>query len=128
MLSSRSRSARPAALPPDPRAAPRVAGRLAAQRPGSWQHTRAAPLTAEECFARLHAAGWSVGEAAFTGASGLGWVVLGYNGENLIRATGSTSGQAWRAACAQARALGMLGRAGRSPGPFKGEHRLEPKK
>jgi hypothetical protein len=63
-----------------------------------------------EHLAELHRAGWSVGDAAFvTDAGGLVWVVSGHNGENPIRAEGLTPAVAWRAACDQARALGMLG-------------------
>jgi len=38
----------------------------------------------DESFARLHRAGWSVGETATAGA----WLVTGHNGENSIFATG----------------------------------------
>jgi hypothetical protein len=37
--------------------------------------------------------------------------VIGYNGENGIKATGPTQAGAWQLACYQARPLGMLGRA-----------------
>jgi hypothetical protein len=57
----------------------------------------------------LRRAGWSVGDAAFTGPGGLGWLVTGHNGENLIRAEGPTRADAWREAVEQARAVGMLG-------------------
>jgi hypothetical protein len=58
----------------------------------------------------LRLAGWSVGDAAFTGGDGtLLWVVTGSNGENLIRAEGATRAAAWLAAREHARALGMLG-------------------
>jgi hypothetical protein len=40
---------------------------------------------------------------------GVVWVVSGHNGENAIRAEGSTESAAWRAALDQARTLGMLG-------------------
>lgn len=63
--------------------------------------------TSEGSYTRLHRAGWSVGEAGF----GSRWVVLGYNGENVIRAEGTTQAEAWHLACQQAQALGMLGRA-----------------
>ena len=59
---------------------------------------------------RLHRAGWSIGDAAFRdGAGGLSWLVWGSNGENLIRAVGTTRDEAWGRAVEQARALGMLG-------------------
>jgi hypothetical protein len=58
---------------------------------------------------QLHAAGWCVGDTAFvTEASTLIWLVSGRNGENVIRAEGLTQAAAWRAACDQARAAGML--------------------
>jgi hypothetical protein len=63
-----------------------------------------------ECLDELRRAGWSVGDAAFTGEGGLVWVVTGSNGENLIRAEGATRADAWLAACEQAMSLGMLGR------------------
>jgi hypothetical protein len=58
----------------------------------------------------LHRSGWSIGDAAFhDGAGGLLWLVSGANGENLIRAEGSTRSEAWGRALDQARGLGMLG-------------------
>ncbi|MGH7169929.1 MAG: hypothetical protein ACRELG_06605 [Gemmataceae bacterium] len=48
----------------------------------------------DESFARLHRAGWSIGE---TGGAGV-WHVTGTNGENVIHAEGRT----------QAGAVGML--------------------
>jgi hypothetical protein len=62
--------------------------------------------TVDESFARLHAAGWSVGDVR-TGAE---WLVTGSNGENQVRATGRTQAEAWYIACQQAEATGMLGR------------------
>jgi hypothetical protein len=38
--------------------------------------------------------------------SGLVWVVSGHNGENVIRAEGSTSAAAWQAELDQARVVG----------------------
>jgi hypothetical protein len=64
----------------------------------------------DECFARLHRAGWSVGEASFRGPAGERWQVSGSNGENLLRADGATQAEAWWHACQQAEALGMLRR------------------
>jgi hypothetical protein len=65
----------------------------------------------------LRRAGWSVGDAAFTGPGGLVWLVSGHNGENLIRAEEPTRADAWRAAVEQARSPGMLGGwRGRHPG------------
>jgi hypothetical protein len=63
----------------------------------------------DQALKLLHAAGWSVGDTAFvTGASTVGWLVSDRNGENVIRAEGPTQAAAWRAACDQARAVGML--------------------
>jgi hypothetical protein len=57
-------------------------------------------------LARLHAAGWSVGEVA----CGSTWVVSGTNGEHAVKAEGRTQAEAWWRACEQAKAVGMLGR------------------
>jgi len=59
----------------------------------------------DTCRAQLHAAGWSVGEACF----GRRWSVTGSNGENALCAEGVSQAEAWRLACAQAVAVGMLG-------------------
>jgi hypothetical protein len=45
----------------------------------------------DESFARLHCAGWSIGE---TGGAGV-WVVSGTNGENVIHAEGRSQAEAW---------------------------------
>ena len=59
---------------------------------------------------RLHAGGWSVGDTAFhdVAGGGLVHVVIGSNGENMIRAEGATCREAWRRALDQAAAVGML--------------------
>jgi hypothetical protein len=63
-----------------------------------------------DAFHQLHGAGWSIGDVGFhDGAGGLLWIVSGSNGENLIRAEGSTRAEAWIRAVEQARSLGMLG-------------------
>jgi hypothetical protein len=63
----------------------------------------------DEALARLHCAGWSIGDvAAHDGAGGLAWIVWGSSGENLIRAEGATRDQAWGRAVEQARELEML--------------------
>jgi hypothetical protein len=73
------------------------------------------PLSAElpsvdAILERLHRAGWSIGDVAFQYEGGrVVWLVSGLNGENLIRAEGSTRAAAWWAACRQAEAVGMLG-------------------
>ena len=66
--------------------------------------------TADESFARLHRAGWSVGDVRILTAAGPAWLVIGSNGENLISARGRTQAEAWHLACLQAEAAGMLGR------------------
>jgi hypothetical protein len=60
----------------------------------------------DESRARLHAAGWSVGEVG----TGGGWFVSGTKGENALKAAGRTQAEAWWRACQQAAAVGMLGR------------------
>jgi hypothetical protein len=64
--------------------------------------------TADESFARLHRAGWSVGHVRLLTAAGPAWWVSGTNGENVLSAHGRTQAEAWHNACLQARALGML--------------------
>jgi hypothetical protein len=58
----------------------------------------------DESRARLHAAGWSVGDVGTAG----GWFVSGTNGENAVGARGLTQAEAWHQACEQAAAVGML--------------------
>jgi hypothetical protein len=58
----------------------------------------------DECLDRLRRAGWSVGHAAFCAT----WQVDGTNGENVLIACAATLEVAYRLACVQARALGML--------------------
>jgi hypothetical protein len=58
----------------------------------------------DDDLGRLHRAGWSVGHAAF----GATWQVDGTNGENALLARGATLEEAYRLACVQARAVGML--------------------
>jgi hypothetical protein len=58
----------------------------------------------DESFARLHAAGWSVGE---TGTA-TRWLVSGVSGENAISAVGRTQAEAWHRAVEQVAAVGML--------------------
>ena len=69
---------------------------------------------ADESFARLHQAGWSIGE---TGSVGL-WMVTGTNGENMIRAQGRTRTEAWYRAALQAEAVGMLAKDMACPARF----------
>jgi hypothetical protein len=67
------------------------------------------PLTSDESYLRLHAAGWSIGDAAYVERGSLVWLVSGRNGENLIRAEGRTRDAAWWAAVGQTQAVGMIG-------------------
>lgn len=60
----------------------------------------------DDSFARLHAAGWSIGDVA----TASGWVVSGTNGENRVHAEGRAQAEAWHRACQQAESLGMLRR------------------
>jgi hypothetical protein len=66
----------------------------------------------DESLARLHKAGWSVGDACFLTARGMVWKVTGASGETRIKPDGATQAHAWHRACQQAEALGMLGSAG----------------
>jgi hypothetical protein len=50
--------------------------------------------------ARLHAAGWTFGDVAVHGESGLVWIVTGTNGKNRIEARGDSQDEAWRNAVA----------------------------
>jgi hypothetical protein len=73
----------------------------------------------DDCFARLKVAGWSVVEVG----SASGRVVLGYDGENVLRAEAPTLAEAYARACDQAALCGMLrppvqGRQGRPPCQF----------
>jgi hypothetical protein len=68
----------------------------------------------DESFARLHAAGWSVGDVRLLTAAGPDWLVSGANGENQIQARGRTQAEAWHRACSQTEAVGMLQREPRS--------------
>jgi hypothetical protein len=58
----------------------------------------------DESAARLHQAGWSIGE---TGTDRV-WIVTGSNGENRIHAAGKCQSEAWYKATLQAEAVGML--------------------
>jgi hypothetical protein len=60
--------------------------------------------TDDECLDRLHRAGWSIGEVG----TATGWLVIGTNGENSVKAAGRTQTEAWWNACQQAQAVGML--------------------
>ena len=60
------------------------------------------PADSDDGFARLKVVGWSVGDI------GSGWLVVGCNGENLLRAEAPTLAEAYRRACDQAELCGML--------------------
>jgi hypothetical protein len=60
--------------------------------------------TIDECLDRLQRAGGGVGHAAF----GAAWQVDGTNGEDVLIACAATLEEAYRLACAQTRAVGML--------------------
>jgi hypothetical protein len=64
---------------------------------------------ADESFARLHRAGWSVDDVRILTTAGPRWCVGGSNGENAIRAEGLTQAKVWHRACEQAEAAGLLG-------------------
>jgi hypothetical protein len=68
----------------------------------------------DDSFARLHRAGWSIGDTQVLSAQGLVWVVTGYCGENVIEARGATQSEARYRAVQQAEMVGMLGRHRRS--------------
>jgi hypothetical protein len=58
----------------------------------------------DESRDHLHRAGRSVDEIATATC----WQVDGRNGESLILAVATSQAEAWRRACEQARAVGML--------------------
>jgi hypothetical protein len=64
----------------------------------------------DESLARLHRAGWSVGDARVLAATGAEWLFSGTNGENVVSARACTQAEAWHLACLQAEAVGMLRR------------------
>jgi hypothetical protein len=64
------------------------------------------PSVDESC-ARLHQAGWSIGDFATAHR----WIVSATNGENAIYAEGESQAAAWYRATLQAEAVGMLAQA-----------------
>jgi hypothetical protein len=58
--------------------------------------------TADLAMLRLHAAGWSVGEAGFATGAGFVWQVDATNVGHLILAWAETQAVAWRLAAEQA--------------------------
>jgi hypothetical protein len=59
---------------------------------------------------RLRRAGWCMDVSTQSPSPALVWRVKGFNGENLIDATGKTAAEAWYKACLAAEAVGMLRR------------------
>jgi hypothetical protein len=66
--------------------------------------------SSDDPLALLHRSGWSIGDTAFQIGDVLVWLVTGSNGENRIRAEGSTRDEAWYPAAEQTAAVGMLRR------------------
>jgi hypothetical protein len=62
----------------------------------------------DKLFSILHRAGWSIGDIAFAGQEGISWLVYGTNGDHLIQVHGKSKEEAWKQACRQADALGMV--------------------
>jgi hypothetical protein len=54
-----------------------------------------------------------VGDVATAGG---GWLVTGTNGENAVKAWGSSPAEAWHRACEQAAAVGVLARPAEAEG------------
>jgi hypothetical protein len=79
-------------------------------------------MTPDEALDRLHGAGWSVGETV----AGRTWLVCGSNGGNLLDARGRTQAAAWRVACEQAAAVGML--VPSRPGDDDHDHARDPRR
>jgi hypothetical protein len=61
----------------------------------------------DDSFARLHAAGWSIGDTQTLSAKGLVWLVTGYDGKNVIEARGVTQSEAWYCAVQLAKMVGI---------------------
>ena len=65
--------------------------------------------TVDESSAKLHVAGWSVGETCFMADAGMLWQVDGTNGGNRLLARAATQARAWRLAAQQAANIGNTG-------------------
>jgi hypothetical protein len=63
---------------------------------------------ADELFSLLHRAGWSIGDTVFSNAGGMYWLVYGTQGGYEIRSEDADRGEAWKKACRQAEALGLI--------------------
>jgi hypothetical protein len=57
------------------------------------EETETSMTVVDHCAARLHRAGWSMGDARLDYGT---WFVSGTNGENDIEARAATQGEAWR--------------------------------
>jgi hypothetical protein len=64
--------------------------------------------TTDKLFLILHKAGWSIGDTAFAGKEGISWLVFGTNGDHAIQANGKSQKEAWKQACRQAEAMGLI--------------------
>ena len=69
---------------------------------------QAMSTTVDACLARLHRAGWSVGDVRLLTASGPLWLVTGTRGKHFIRAERRTQTESWQNACELAAAVGLL--------------------
>jgi hypothetical protein len=68
-----------------------------------------------ELFSLLHKAGWLIGDTAFSDAGSVCWLIYGTHGGYEIRAEDGDRGEAWKQACRQDEALGLI-----EPGGFSG--------
>jgi hypothetical protein len=55
-------------------------------------------LSIDDCFAALHATGWSSGSGAIEARGTVVWHVYAHKGERMITGQGRTEAEAWRAA------------------------------
>src|ERR1700687_2463877 len=63
----------------------------------------------DRCHDRLHCSGWSVGDCRFILANrGLVWLVTCTHGQHVLQTRAPTQREAWREACKQEKALGLL--------------------
>ena len=66
-------------------------------------------VRSDDSVARLHGAGWTVGDVGAHTDAGHVWIVIGTNGENQIEARGTTQDETWHNAVLQAEMVGMAG-------------------
>jgi hypothetical protein len=62
----------------------------------------------DERFHILHRAGWSIGDTACIDADGMYWLVYSTQGGSAIRVEARDRGAAWKKACREAKALGLI--------------------